>query len=390
MNIQYDFTTTNEWMLFEISTFEKKKKMDCFKDILNCVHGCAWHCCYSTAETKIDRKLFWRKLQHIKDSESKFHSTKTFIFEKMIHLNKDAENSSMLTIGLDPENEFKIAGRLEIKKCSTPLVMNFKQLRNFLNFLKDHQRNILLTLPVTNEYHKYGLLLHQTQASIFEICMHTNSLNIDEESLKIMCRMRLHIQRLISSLEMQSEKCETQFFKLLSHFYYGKTIQKSCDLAEDDYYKQGFFEDLISYHCDCIDKQIIIEFALHFEQWFAQCIPYFIDCLMLYESQRLRTFSSKEWTHCRKMISVEKLAKCGLFFIGITDKVQCAFCGLVLHKWEHNDNPILDHYKYKPKCIFLTRNKSCLNISDVGKPHEVEKLLSILNAEEMGYDEVDK
>lgn len=348
--------------------------------------GCQWECCTSSAKTKINSKHFWESLNDMKNKDYTFQPTNRFIFEKLIHLNNDDEHQTTLSIGLDPENEFHVAGRLEVRKSTSSLFMNFKQLKNLLNFLKDYEDHILQTLPVKDTYSKYCLLLHQRQARILELCMHGWSVNIDEDSLKTMCRMRLHIQRLISSLEIQAEKCERLFFKLLSHFCYRKTVQDSFDLAET-YYKQGFFEELITFHCDCLDKQFIVEIALHFDKWFELCISYFIDTMMLYESQRLQTYSSIEWPHNKGVVSIEKLAKSGLFYVGTSDNVQCAFCGIVLHNWKPNDDPVLDHFKYMSSCRFLKNPILTPNVSDVGKINELKALLSILDKESI--DEVD-
>lgn len=208
----------------------------------------------------------------------------------------------------------------------------------------------------------------------------------------MLCRMRLHIERLTSTLEQESKKCEILYFKLLSHFYYGKTVEEACNLVETNY-KQGFFEEVISFHCDCLDKSFIMEIALHFEQWFSKCVPYFIDTVMLHESERLRTYLSDEWPHDREIFSVGKLAKSGLYYIGTSDNVKCALCDLILHRWEPDDDPIFDHFKYKPRCPLLRNHETSMNVSDVGKQSDLQELMSVLKSEteeeEDGFDEVD-
>lgn len=308
--------------------FRKSIKMSWLKNFLKPEYDCRLPCCLSSVGTKINRIYFWNNIHRMKKSDYTFRPTKTLIFEKFIHLNNVDEHESTLSIGLNPENEFHVAGCLQVKKSSSALMMNSKQLKNMLQFLEDYESHILQTLPIKDTYEKYCLMLNQKQSRILELCMNGWSINIDEDSLKSMCRMRLHIERMISSLEMQSENCETHFFKLLSHFFYGKTVQKASDLIETDC-KQDFFEELISQRCECLDKQLLMEIALHFEQWFARCLDIFIDAMMLYESQRLHTYSSN-WPHDKDVISIEKLAKCGFYYIGTSDYVQCAFCGLTL------------------------------------------------------------
>lgn len=140
------------------------------------------------------------------------------------------------------------------------MMLNCKQLKSFLEFLRDYESHILQTLPIKDINAKYKLMLSQTQARIYELYSTEWSLNIDEDSLKILCRMRLYIERLTSTLEQESKKCEILYFKLLSHFYYGKTVEEACNLVETNY-KQGFFEEVISFHCDCLDKSFIMHYT---------------------------------------------------------------------------------------------------------------------------------
>lgn len=354
--------------------------MSWLTNFLKCESECSWVCCVSSAKNKINHEYFWKEMDRMKEETYLFRSPNRFIFEKVIHLNMDEKHATTLTIGLDPENRFKIAGRLDVKITSKKLILNLKQLNNLLIFLSDYETSFSTTLPIEDTYSKYGLKIHRTQARMLELFMNKYSVNIDEDSLKTMWRMRLHIQHLISSFEGMSEKYELQFFSLLGHFCANKTIQEANDLVETSF-KQYFLEEIVSFHCDCLDKIFVIEIALHFEYWFVECIPVFLDTLMLYESQRLQTFSSASWPHDKEFIDVRKLAKCGFFYNGTSDNAQCAFCDLILHKWEPKDDPILDHNKYKPKCRFLRKNTNCMNIPDIGTISELDELLSVLKDE---------
>lgn len=357
-------------------------------NFLKCEYPCEWKCCKMSVDAKINRKFFWENMSEMNERDFTFLSSNRFIFEKVVHL----KNKGTLRIGIDPENEFNIAGCLEVKSNEPSLIMNPKQLEKLFEFLTDNESYFLNSLPFDDMKAKYDLLLHQTKARDFDLYIDGYSTSIDEDSLKIICRMRLHIERWISNLENVSMNCETLFFKLLSHFCYSKTVKETCDLVETDY-TQSFFEEIISFHCACLDKSFIIEIALHFEKWFSRCIPNFINTVMLYESERLRTFSSDQWPHDREVIDVQKLAKSGLYYVGTSDHVQCTFCNLVLHKWGPDDNPILDHFKYKPRCQFLINPVKSLNISDVGKQSDLEEMLSILkkkDREKESFDEVDQ
>ncbi|CAH1246363.1 BIRC3 [Branchiostoma lanceolatum] len=49
----------------------------------------------------------------------------------------------------------------------------------------------------------------------------------------------------------------------------------------------------------------------------------------------------------------EVLAKLGFFYLGVRDKVECAFCGGVLHQWEEGDDPKTEHKRHYPHCPFI-------------------------------------
>jgi baculoviral IAP repeat-containing protein 7/8 len=54
-------------------------------------------------------------------------------------------------------------------------------------------------------------------------------------------------------------------------------------------------------------------------------------------------------------ISVEKLVKAGFVYLGVSDKVRCEFCTLVLDDWSPIDDPLLEHYRLSPWCPFLEK-----------------------------------
>lgn len=366
-----------------------RRKMSWFQQFLK-ENPCDWECCEISASKKVNRKHFWDSLNVMKKREHTLRSSNILISEKVIHLNDKYNHQSTLTIGLDPENEFKLGARLEMKKTESILMMNSGQLQKIFDFLGDHEKSISQTLPVKGTHEKYGLRIYQTQGRIFDLNMNGWNISIDEDSLKYLCRMKFHIQRLISSLEKQTEELETLYFKLLSHFCYGKTVEESCDLAETDYCR-GFFEEITNFHCECLDKPFIIEIALHLEKWFSICVPFFINAVNTYESERLQTFSTGQWPHNREVVDIEKMAKSGLYYIGSSDKTKCTFCGLVLHEWEQDDDPVSDHFKFRPRCSFLRNPENSSNISDVVSQNELGKLLTSLrsNIEEESYDEID-
>lgn len=65
-------------------------------------------------------------------------------------------------------------------------------------------------------------------------------------------------------------------------------------------------------------------------------------------SQRLRSFEG--WFGCPNPRS---LAIAGFFHVsGESDAVQCFYCGVVVHKWEPNDDPIIEHLRWSRNCWF--------------------------------------
>ncbi|KAF0765584.1 death-associated inhibitor of apoptosis 1-like [Aphis craccivora] len=44
------------------------------------------------------------------------------------------------------------------------------------------------------------------------------------------------------------------------------------------------------------------------------------------------------------------LAESGFIYSGKKDTVECFCCGLILHYWEKEDNPWIEHSRWNPKC----------------------------------------
>ncbi|XP_078579904.1 baculoviral IAP repeat-containing protein 7-like [Branchiostoma floridae x Branchiostoma japonicum] len=51
-------------------------------------------------------------------------------------------------------------------------------------------------------------------------------------------------------------------------------------------------------------------------------------------------------------VTPEELARQGFFYLGHEDRVECAFCGGVLHQWEAGDDPFIEHRRHYPHCPF--------------------------------------
>lgn len=49
----------------------------------------------------------------------------------------------------------------------------------------------------------------------------------------------------------------------------------------------------------------------------------------------------------------EALARAGFYYIGRGDKVKCFKCGVMLHNWEPNDDPVEEHRRWSHMCQYL-------------------------------------
>lgn len=64
------------------------------------------------------------------------------------------------------------------------------------------------------------------------------------------------------------------------------------------------------------------------------------------EHERLKTFTS--WPV--KFINHKAMASAGFYY---HNNVQCAFCGIVIDKWNVGDGPMSIHLKRSPSCRFV-------------------------------------
>lgn len=41
-----------------------------------------------------------------------------------------------------------------------------------------------------------------------------------------------------------------------------------------------------------------------------------------------------------------------------SDNVRCAFCGLEISNWNHNENPFAAHRQYSPTCAYVIKKQN--------------------------------
>ncbi|KAJ8310476.1 hypothetical protein KUTeg_012341 [Tegillarca granosa] len=65
--------------------------------------------------------------------------------------------------------------------------------------------------------------------------------------------------------------------------------------------------------------------------------------------ERINTFNTwPQYKPCKM-----KMAHAGFVFTGQSDITECPSCKLKLHNWLRNDNPVDEHLKHSPTCIYL-------------------------------------
>lgn len=343
--------------------------------ILNITLPCVWKCCENSEYAKINKDFFWNNLIEPRFDEK----TLRLLHQQNIYLSE--KYKSILSLGIDPRSEFQIIALLDLKKTNDVVLLNSENIQSLLQCLNQYfaEKNISFNTSVQ------GVRLTATHR-IFKLYVGTQCVNIDEDLMYELNRMSTRIEASLLFLERKRKSCESALFYLLKHYCYKKTVKMAKDYL-DQIYIQHFFDEMLDFHCKCIDQSFIREIATNFSEWFEKCVPTFIQTIMLIESVRLQTFSS-DWPYDNRFVDVKIMAKSGLYFTGSSDRVKCAFCGLMLHKWNSSDNPVQDHWTYSPKCVFLNSPKHTYNVPDEDSDKNLEILL-LTSKTFSGYDEID-
>lgn len=337
---------------------------------------CIWKCRENSEYVKLNKEFFWNKLIESRPNEKALR----LLHQQNIYLSEKCR--SVLSVGIDPRSAFSISAFLDLKETNDVVLLNSENIQSLLQCLNQYfaENTSLFTTCVQS------VRLTATQQRVFKLHVGAQCVNINEDLMYELNRMSSRIETSLVFLERERKSCESALFNLLQHYCYKKTIKIAKDYL-DQIYIQHFLDELSDFHCKCVDQNFIREIATNFSEWFATCVPIFIDTIMLIESVRLHTFSS-DWPYDNRYIDVRIMAKSGLYFTGSSDRVKCAFCGLVLHKWYSNDNAVLDHWKYSPKCVFLNSPKQTCNVSDGDSDKDLKKLL-LTSKTFNGHDEID-
>lgn len=340
---------------------------------------CMWKCCTEQTHLHINRKYFWMCMGEMQQRDKSYCPVNRLVYERSFDLNNgddDTSTRSAFHIGLDPENRFQVAARIHMHSTGECLRLDAYEFRGLLNILEFEKESILAGAPLKNstatQVKRYKVQICSSNVeNTYTIVADNHIIQIDSFSLKRLCYMCDYIGRIKHSMEQKSDKCETEFFKLMSHFYYGRTVNEACIECECAEKRESYLRKIINYHCDCLDKAFVLEIALNCAMWFGLCIPYFLKTLMLNEFQRWQTFkSSPNWPRDSNKICGRTMAKSGFFYSGTMDNAICAFCGINLHDWKEGDVPIVQHFKSNPKCTYL--------INDSAKKCKIDEIMQAL------------
>lgn len=352
--------------------------MDCFIDLFNNLKTpCSWDCCKDFNTHQINSNIFWEKIAR----DDPTHHSKSFFNEKKFHLSDDVA----LVIGLSPTNQFRIIARLEVSS-SQPIFLHSEDIFKFINYVdeKFQSNERYPSMIQMNDRRTEHLRITAAQHNIFKIEIGGNQVTLCEDVLyKLFIQIPM-VRSFIKLLESDCENHKTCLMELLHHFCYNKNADEAISLSKSVYVRH-FFEECVYFRCNCIDTTLIIAMAVDYTDWFIHCIPIYIKTIMTHERVRMNSFLHG-WPHDKRIIDTNIMAISGLYFIGLQDCVECAFCNVRIHTWEIGDNPIKDHYKYSPNCPLLLNPGNTANVS-VGNEVKLSQLRSILI--DKPFDEAD-
>ncbi|XP_047365304.1 baculoviral IAP repeat-containing protein 7-like isoform X2 [Vespa velutina] len=94
-----------------------------------------------------------------------------------------------------------------------------------------------------------------------------------------------------------------------------------------------------------------------------------------YKTLRQRLESFANWP-VSNIVSPDKLAKAGFYYLQQADLVECVFCRGIILQWELGDDPEREHRTHFPNCDFYIRRDNEDDVEDLGiQAHTVPRRL---------------
>lgn len=325
---------------------------------------------------------FWRKENMLSSRPARLLKAKT------VYLNDDKNVQSSFTIGINPTKISEARAIIENRKKGDILKLDIWETQDFCEFFEkyeDCEDTFLQKIDSDGEMNFRLFSVRKSGPHTYHFNFNGRTIDIDDATMIALYRVKTQISWCVTSYMIwEIDEFQNQFFKFMQYFCKGWITQKYPQFIER--ISPAFFDYMTFENIDGINDSFIAEISTNFRDWFLKCVPLYMETLLLKESVRLSTFSFG-WPHKEDFICIKELCQAGLYYTAKSDQVACVYCDILLHEWEAGDIPMVEHYKFSPRCLFLVNWKRTRNNPDIYGVEPLEKILSTLP--ERGYDEVD-
>lgn len=263
-------------------------------------------------------------------------------------------------MGIQPEHMFDFCCFLEdIKPNKKILHLNADQLFTVFNGLRN---NVDILISESNRYQyveQSDVKVSSECFEMFEIRTRSQSIWMDERSVKQLLRLQPFIKRYVELLLIEQKKCREAFI----HTLYVYCSESKCNDSRLECKLRKFLIYSSNLQCKCMPyHEFIIEMAVHWLEWVCECIPIFFNVSMVEEVARLYTFKHKGAAFFNTF-DINLAAKIGLYFSDdCGDSLRCCFClkKIILLAC---CNKILElHFRQSPECQFLINPENSGNL----------------------------
>lgn len=227
----------------------------------------------------------WRSsLNYFWDSvkKSSIKQPTNLLFEKNIYL--DDVNDCTLIIGINPHARFSIAARIEIKSEASVLHLSKEEFADLLDCVGDRFCENTV-FPPTNSA---DIHIQQCNEQLYKVYSQNECIKMSLNTLLSLKQKRPLIKMHVKMLE--NNEYEDQLYKLLLHYCYDseeKGVMNALHSSRD-LYKQQIIDAIYMLRCSCMEKTFTLEVMCNCADWFAACVPVFIQTLL--QNEKSNTF----------------------------------------------------------------------------------------------------